>query len=223
MDQNTQNNESDIFEIAQTIISGKWIVLAITVIGLLLVFGYSKKTRDTYKLTIAYKAKVHNIQDYEYGRSLVDIEENLGRHLLFIAADNWIKVEKFNKLVLNTNKLFDKQKILKDFEDYNQIITNEIYGEAKKVQSIIESKLTSIQASSPRVSRIYIIVNKVIDAIDNGEMAIAYGTLKIENTTVKLNKLLYIFLGILGLMIGVFVVLFRSGMQNHKRKLLNIK
>ena len=214
-----QDYEVDLFEFLQTLWDGKWLISACVVLATLIGFGFSQIAKPKYDVSVPYICNIYSVSVQQNCRSKIAcMESQTIKRFLSLLGNSWRQKGKSSTLSFKTLSPLDFSEYQSQIENANTALSNEIYTEATNELNIIQTGLTDTLLSTETVARNMLNAKRVVMSIDSGKNTITFGPVSVVKSSSKIQFILVVSV-ILGVIIGVFVILFRSAIAKRKEQL----
>ncbi len=222
MNQMQYDDEIDLFELFEILWSGKWIISAFVVVVLLMGFGYTKVVKPKYKVSVRYELNLYSVRDQQFcagDASVLECFDSTGEKRLkaFLGA-GWSKEKKRAEFSFITQEPSNVDYYLDEFQGHNQAITNEMLNEANAELLLIQTEIDDALISTERVATNTLNAKRIINSINNGELAVSFSTPSITKSSPKVTLILVLSL-VLGGMLGVAFILVRDAILKYKKRM----
>lgn len=216
------DDEIDLFELFEILWSGKWIISAFVVVVLLMGFGYTKVVKPKYKVSVRYELNLYSVRDQQFcagDASVLECFDSTGEKRLkaFLGA-GWSKEKKRSEFSFITQEPSNVDYYLDEFQKHNQAITNEMLNEANTELLLIQTEIDDALISTERVATNTLNAKRIINSINNGELAISFSTPSITKSSPKVTLILVLSF-VLGGMLGVAFILVRDAILKYKKRM----
>lgn len=212
----TYDDEIDLFEFFETLWEGKWLISAFIALAVLIGFGYTQVAKPKYEVLVPYTFNLYSISAQQIcGGNVPCIEDEGSKRLMTLLDGDWSKAKESTKLSLTTHTPSDVDYYADLLQRYNQTITSEMLNEANDELTVIQTELNDALLGTERVATNMLNAKRLIQSIDSGQTAIAFGSPSITKSFPRVALIVAMSV-VLGGMIGVFFIFVRNVIRNRK-------
>jgi hypothetical protein len=213
-----QNDEIDVFDLFQTLWDGKWLISAFIVLATLMGFGYTQFVQPKYNVSVPHTINIHSLNTKQTCHdSLACMELLTKKRLLYFLKAGW-----GSNLSLSTTTPLGLSEYQAQIKYANEALTNDVYVNAKREFSFIQTEMADALFSTETVARKLFNARWIIDSIDSGQSAITFGSVSIVKSSLKVQFILALSIA-LGGMFGMFFIIVRSAIKKRKEQLAKEK
>ena len=218
---NNMDDEIDLFELFKTLWNGKWWVVSFIFISMLFGVAYIQVLKPSYQVSIFYNIYNEQFCDLESNSNCIE-NSTIGAVLNEInmikgidkVEDTWKWDAKKKHFNLVTESPLTVDEYREYFEQISTEVTLQLRQQAKLDYDFIQNNLNAALQSTEYAALNIVDANRILHAVDNGEIAIAFSLPLIEEKTKRALALCLSML--LGAMLGICVVLIRHSFIKYK-------
>ncbi|MAY42207.1 MULTISPECIES: Wzz/FepE/Etk N-terminal domain-containing protein [unclassified Neptuniibacter] len=209
-----REGQFDLFDIAEVLWKGKWLIVISISICLVLNWGYLKFSKPVYTVSIPVSTNMRMIGDQQLCDMHIECLE-LGLPAIFMSysEERWESVKSGRYLSLKTDKYKKAESYIEELSMMNDKLTQLILKEAMYELEVIETELSNELLGTERAVNNLLNAKRTIMQIQSGSKALSFGSVAIKKTPrPALAFLVSIFFGAV---IGSAIVLFRNVAQKR--------
>lgn len=218
-----QNDEIDVFDLFQTLWDGKWLISAFTVLTTLIGFGYTQVVQPKYNVSVPYTINIYSLSAKQTCQNtlgntyLLCIETMTKKRLLYFLKAGWGL-----NLSLSTTTPLSLSEYEAQIKHANEALTNDVYVNAKREFSLIQTEIANTLFSTETVARNLLNAKRIIHSIDSGQSAITFGSVSIVKSSSRVQFILALSV-VLGGMFGMLFIIIRNAIKKRKEQLAKRK
>jgi LPS O-antigen subunit length determinant protein (WzzB/FepE family) len=214
------NDEINLFELFETLWDGKWIIISTVICALSLGFVYTQILPTKYNISVPYTFNLYSINaQLVCGDNVRCIESEQTKIISTLMGKNWVKTNRESNLYMTTQDPLSVRDYEVFFQQQMKKVTNSFLKEAQTELSLIETEQNSSLLKTEYYARNLFSAKRLINAIENGKLAVHFGSPKITNLEVK-SSLIFAMSILLGAMAGGLLVLARSELRKYKAQIV---
>ena len=206
------NDEINLIELIKIIVQNKFQILIIIIISLVSTLGlnYSKITAKTFKVSIDFSVLYHTSRVEKLcGNNVKCKQQNTTKEVLRAIGSGWNYNVDAEKLYLITTSPLETDDYFKVLDNYNQILTKEIYNATVNDIKNIELYKNVIHAA------VLLELYKLKYSLDNGKKALYIGQPRINKLPNNIKYELALGL-ILGTLISLIYIVIRRAYRKYQ-------
>ena len=211
------DDEIDLFELAEIIWAGKWVIIGLSLLAGALGFGVAQLKESEYRVSVPYVVNVYSVDAQQVcGQSNQCMAEETSKKLTVMLEDNWT-FSRDSTLSLTTADASVVSRMTADLDRVNELLTQETYDAAVTELTWIESELIDAVLGTEIIATNFLNAKRVIAAIESGERVLSFGQATVANTLPVVR--VTVVMSILGAIVAVFVVFIWNAIQSRKQQL----
>ena len=211
------DDEIDLFELAEIIWAGKWVIVGLSLLAGALGFGVAQLKESEYQVSVPYVVNIYSVGAQQVcGESIGCMESETTKRLSVLLSDDW-NISGNNTLSLTSAEVPQVGRFDAEFERLNESLTREMYDAAVTELAWIESELIDAVLGTEIVATNFLNAKRVIAAIESGERVLSFGQATVANTLPVVR--VTVVMSILGAIVAVFVVFIWNAIQSRKQQL----
>lgn len=219
--QKIADDEIDLFQLFSTIWRGKWLIIGLMVVFLVVGFAYTQTKPPSYQVSASYQVNLYPLfsqQFCESNSNLNCLVAGTMREALNLFEPSW-QVQwqgKAKKIEFTVANPLSAAAYSEHFSVLALALTKRFKQQAEQELSFINANTnTNFQSSTPVAINI-LNANRNLAAIDKGMLAIEFAPPLVKSTS-KTTLVLCLAL-LLGAMLGVCLVLIRHAYRDYKQQ-----
>lgn len=179
-----ENNEIDISELFVVLWSGKWLIVIFVLIGLLIGYTYSQSLVTKYNISIPYDFNIYSVVNRQNCAGNIGcLDSNAVKSIAYLRDQGWVIHPSVLSLSTTKPKSIDEYESI--FRSVNEKITNSMLSEAKNEISVIKNDSNRYLQQTERSAVNFLNANRIVELIDNGNVAVRFGTPSISKEPLK--------------------------------------
>jgi len=212
----------DLIDFAAVIWKEKWVVASCIALSVILGFVYALISKPVYKVSVPYTLNLYSVTAQQVcGGNIKCIDQEESKRIISFLERGWKKTRKSSVLYLKTQKPASIGEYIAFLEKTTRKINEQVLSAANEELVLIQTELNDVLLSTDRVATNFLNAKRIVKALNGGDSVVVFGAPSIRKSSPSL-MLILILSGILGTMIGTFVVLLRRAVYQKKLVLAEI-